>query len=170
MQAGALVITGLPLLLAGCMEPAPVPVYPVYPVAPYPNYGTPLPPPVPRRGERPLIPPATPDANNPIEPELPPLETGPELPPPGTPSTAPSVTPAPDTSTGGSPVTAPSSTSNTNRFESLKDRLEQSSGAATPVSTSAPAAAGCTNVHTRAGFHDHYGGLNSAGDVRPSCP
>ena len=160
-------------LLAGCAEPGAI-VYPAYPAVPYGAGPLPAPVPLPNGAAGSPAGGAAEGATTGVAPEIPPATIAPAGPPVQTealPQSTPAApaTPAPPASSG-------PATDQPDRFQSLKNSLQQSTSPTTPVATTpaatpaAPAAAnGCTNVHTRAGFHDHYGGLNSAGDVRPSC-
>lgn len=158
--------------LAGCVPP-PAPVQPGYAPAyggypAYPRYTAPPP--------RPFPPPSPEtDFSEPVPPPAPVQET-PVTPPPSPDAAAPA---APDANAVPTKPPEAADPADTQRFQQLKSSLEgQSAGqntgqsavqnAAQPVP--APATpSGCTTVHTRAGFHDHYGGLNSSGDVLPTC-
>ncbi len=144
--------------LFGCAEPAPPAFY--SPPWVLPTTGLPPPIPAPSYGSSGFSGPLPLDRDA-IVPKSDPVTASP-LPNPSPPAPSP-------------PAATPSNTDDTQRFESLKSNLEHQTPQAATSSASAvqPASAAvgsnCTKVRTRSGFHDHYGGLNSAGDVLANC-
>lgn len=163
--------------VAGCASEPPLPAY-YYSspqpraAAPYTAPATPVPfqPPYPSSYAPAVQPsPFEPDR---IAPAPPPVAVAPIAPPGIDPR---SIDPAvPPPIAGTAPTPNPDDAA---RFDALRTTLERQNKPAAPASPVVPAAApapggapaDCTTVRTRAGFRDHYGGLNTAGDVPQRC-